>query len=114
MLSALLTASCSEPQRANGEPCLIDDQCENDYCRAGMCTTRPTTDETSKLPPVPDAAPDAVDDAEPDAPEDTGVDVMPDAVPDAESDAATDAEADAPADANDDVADAASDVDEAG
>jgi hypothetical protein len=33
---------CAEPKRANGEPCLINDQCETDYCRAGMCAVMPT------------------------------------------------------------------------
>lgn len=128
LVALLFTASCLEPDRNNGEPCLSDDQCESNYCRAGVCTTPPETDEASNLPPpveagddastdaAEDAAEDAADDtgepadAEPDVADDAASEAGSDASEDASEDAASDAPDDAPAEASDAAEDAAGDA----
>lgn len=107
LVALLLIASCLEPDRSNGEPCLSDDQCESSYCRAGVCAARPDTNDMSSLPPPVDAAADVAADAA----EDAAPDAEPDTGEDAEPDASEDAPVDAPADVVNDVAqDAAADA----
>lgn len=106
LVALLLTASCLEPDRSNGEPCLSDGQCQSSYCRAGVCTAPPDTHDTSSLPPpLVDAATDVAEDASEDA--------APDAAPEAGDDAEPDATEDAPADVVNDTAEDAADVPDA-
>ena len=123
LVALLFTASCLEPDRNNGEPCLSDDQCESNYCRAGVCATPPDTHESSNLPTA-DAASEAADDAASEAADDASEDVVSDVaddVGDADldvdddaseggTDAATDAVADVAGDAPDEASDAAGDI----
>jgi hypothetical protein len=109
LVALLLTASCLEPARSNGEPCLSADQCESNFCRAGVCVTRPDTSDVSSLPPPVDASADVTEDVAEDATEEATIDAEPDTGDDAEPDATEDA----PADVAEDAADAADDAQDA-